>query len=106
MLFTMISLCLFTSMPSFMLWRTVMLQRGKEESVQKVAFERGLQGPRCLGHIQYTPVSQNLRNLGCARETSRVPTCESVWRFVSLSPLASLSLSNVHPHTHAASHWQ
>lgn len=88
MLFTMISLCLFTSMPSFMLWRTVMLQWGKEESVQRVALVRGLRGPRYLGQIQYTPVSQNLRNLSCARETSRLPTCESIWRKVPLIPLS------------------
>lgn len=64
-----------------------------------------------LDRIQCTQESRSLGNLNfCARETSRVPADKPVWRkallnSVSLSPLASSSLGNVHPHTCAASGW-
>lgn len=72
------------------------------ESVREGGLREGLRG-----HIQYTSKPEPETPELC-RKPPEFPLV-SVWRksssdtFVSLSPLASLSLSNVHPHTHAAS---
>lgn len=84
---------------------------GKRRSQCRAALERSLQGPKYLGQRQHIQESQSLGDLNfCARETPRVPT-SSLFRkkllslSVFLSPLASSSLGNVHPHTYATCLW-
>lgn len=96
MLFTMISLCLFTSMPSFMLWRTVTLQWGQESGQGRRV--RGLHDPAYRQPGLGEPELLAYRNL----QSSHFQACleKTTWSlFVSLSALASSSLGKAHPRT-------